>query len=248
VRRLIILILFIFFPGMHGRTAQAQVSAEPNNMLWTDFFFQYTISNHFRFLFHTNYKHLLNNGKWDQYMIRPTLVYMMNDYIYFQGGIQFLYTDAGDLNKFEIRPWQGMNIFFPRIGKIYINHFLRIEERFFYQNVGEKEASSLRGRYAILTFIPLNHSTLSPKTVYLIPNVEFLGDLMGKNVERFIANSRYSMGIGYQFSDHIRFETVYMMQRSRDSREENFSTSDHAIRLVLRYQVTRQQNHRPIGI
>ncbi len=248
MRRLLILVSFVVFPGISTRIVQAQAIDEPNNMVWTDFFLQYTFNNHFRFLFHTNYKHLLNNGNWDQYMIRPTLVYTMNDHFYFQGGIQLLYTDEGDLNKFEIRPWQGMNIFFPRIRNIYINHFLRIEERFFYQNIGEKETSSLRGRYAILTFIPLNHASMSPKTVYLLPNVEFLGDLMGKNVERFIANSRYSMGIGYQFSDHFRFETVYMMQRSRDTREENFITSDHVIRLVVRYHVTRQPNHRPIGI
>jgi hypothetical protein len=182
-------------------------------------------------------------------MIRPTLVYTMNDLIYFQGGIQMLYTDEGALNVLEVRPWQGMNVFFPRIRNIYINHFFRLEERFFYENGGEHEASSLRGRYAILTTIPLNHASLSPRTFYLRPNIEFIGDLMGKNVERFIANNRYSLGAGYQFNDHFRFETIYMMQRSRDTREEDFVTSDHVVRLVLRYQVTRQaNNHRSIGI
>jgi long-subunit fatty acid transport protein len=232
---------------MQGRTAQAQRTDEPNILIWTDFFLQYTMNNHFRFLFHTNYKHLANNGKWDQYMIRPTLVYTMNDHIYFQGGIQLLYTDEGELNIIEIRPWQGMNVFFPRIRNIYINHFLRIEERFFYQNLGERKASSLRGRYAITTFVPLNHRSMSPQTIYLWPNMEFLGDLLGENVERFVSTIRYSMGVGYQFNDHLRFETLYMLDRSRDSQEENFVNSDHILRFVLRYQVTKQ-NHHPIGL
>jgi hypothetical protein len=248
LRYFIIFLLFAYLPEMHGRIVCAQAREEADKMIWTDFYLQYTLNNHFRFLFHTNYKHELNNRRRDQVMIRPTLVYTMNDLIYFQGGIQFLFTDEGEFNVLEIRPWQGMNIFFPRIRNIYFNHFLRIEERFFYQNNGEKEASSLRGRYAILTLIPLNHATLSPKTVYLLPYVEFLGDLLGRNVKRYIASSRYSLGAGYQFNDHFRFETIYMMERSRDTGEENFVISDHVVRLVLRYQVTRQPNRRPIGL
>lgn len=232
---------------MKGRTVLAQNTEEPDIQIWTDFFLQYTINNHFRFQFHTNYKHLTNNGKWDQFMIKPTLVYTMNDYFYFQGGIQLSYTDEGELYKFEIRPWQGINIFFPRLWNLYINHFIRIEERFFYQNIGEKETGSLRGRYAIGTYIPLNHRELTPKTLYLWPYVEFLGDLLGQNLERFIANNRYSLGVGYQFNDHFRFETVYMMVRSRDTREEDFILSDHIIRVGLRYYVTKQYK-RPIGL
>jgi hypothetical protein len=247
LRRLVILIIVALFGGFSGITAFSQDLDKAYVQIWTDLFLQQTLNNNFRFLFHANYKHLMDDRKWDQYMIRPTIVYTMSDYVYFQGGIQVLYTDQGKLNKLEIRPWQGMNVFFPRIGGIHINHFIRLEERFFYQNIGEGQSSSLRARYALMTNVPINHPVMGPKTVYLWPNIEFLGDLWGENVERFIASTRYSLGLGYQFDGQLRCESVYMLERARDRAKENFRVANHIVRFIVRYNF-KKHNSKSIGL
>lgn len=247
MRRLVIILSIFLLYGNYAKPVLAQPAELSFVQIWADLFLQHTLNKDFRFLFHTNYKHLMDDRKWDQYMIRPTLVYTMNDYIYFQGGIQALYTDQGRLNKLEIRPWLGVNVFYPNFGRIHINHFIRLEKRFFFQNIGEKDVSSLRFRYAIMTNVPLNHPGMQPETVYLLPNVEFLSDVWGENVERFIASTRYSLGLGYQIDDKMRYEAIYMLERARDRKEDKIYVFNHIVRLVFRYNFVRQ-NSKPIGL
>jgi len=237
----------MILPGLAGNLSFAQQTNLKYSQIWFDVMLQQTFNNHFRFLFHTNYKHLMDDNKWNQFMVRPTLIYTMNDYVYFQGGVQLLYTDLGDLNKLEVRPWQGINIFFPTLGRLHFNNFFRLEERFFYQNIGERQTTSLRGRYAILTNVPLNHPSMSPRTVYLLPNFELLGSLWGKDVERFIASTRYSLGAGYQVDDRVRLETIYLLERSRDRAEDNFRAINHIYRLVFRYNF-KMHTEKSIGL
>ena len=89
-------------------------------------------------------------------MVRPAIIYTPTDELFVQAGITFLYTVENGSKFYEIRPWQGVNIFFPRIRNVYINNFLRLEERFAFSAIDEENFSQLRGRYALMTFLPLN--------------------------------------------------------------------------------------------
>ena len=174
-------------------------------------------------------------------MVRPAIIYMAGDIIHFQGGFNFFYTWENDLGLSEFRSWQGMNVFFPRIGKVHINNFFRLEQRFFYNNKIELP-NFLRGRYMISANIPINKHTMSPGAIYLWPSFELFADLAGVNVDTFVTRERFSMGVGYEFSNRIRTEIVYMHERARDEIRDPFELENNVFRGIFRYSLPFRNN------
>lgn len=171
-------------------------------------------------------------------MLRPAIIYTMRDELYFQGGISFFVSEAGGKKIYEIRPWQGMNLFFPRIGLIYLNNFLRLEERFFLFDNDEDNSVSIRARYALTTVIPLNKKQVTDHAIYLWPYLEAFIPVYERgfnpNVERF----RLSLGLGYRFNKHIRSEFVYMHEESKVEFSDSFIENQNTMRIILRYSLT----------
>lgn len=171
-------------------------------------------------------------------MIRPVIIYTMRDELFLQGGLSFFISEKEGKKLYEIRPWQGVNLFFPRIGLIYLNNFFRLEERFFLFDHDEENSVSIRARYALTTIIPLNKKQVIDRTVYLWPYIEAFIPIyergLNPNVERF----RFSFGLGYRFNKHVRTEFVYMHEKSKVELDHSFIENQNTIRIILRYSLT----------
>ena len=213
--------------------------------MWYDLFFIHTLNSNFKYVIHTNYKHQ-SDGSWRQLMIRPVIIYTMRDELFLQGGVSFFVSEEGGKNVYEIRPWQGVNLFFPRIGSIYLNNFLRLEERFFLFDHDEENSVSIRARYALTTVIPLNKKQVIDHTVYLWPYVEAFIPIyergLNPNVERF----RFSFGLGYRFNKHIKTEFVYMHEKLKVELDNSFIENQNTMRIILRYSLTN--GTKPTGL
>ena len=230
-----ILIFIIIFGIIPGGYSQETDTTETS--IWTDFFLIYTINNNFRFLAHTNFKFETAKKGFRQIMIRPALIYTPRDELFVQAGLTFFYTVENGDEYYEIRPWQGINIFFPRINNVYINNFFRLEERFAYSAVDDENFTQLRGRYALMTFIPLNHKDMINNTLYLWPYAELFAVFAQSGVDSYLSRYRFSMGLGYRFTDHIRTELVYMYEKSRNESDVTYNRIDKVIRIVFRYSL-----------
>lgn len=241
------LIIFLTFCLTASCGLYAQQSSPKNIRIWTDFFLHYTINKQYRLLFQVNYKDQINNNQYQQVVIKPSFIYIFRKNIYIQSGIQLSYTDEELLHLIEYRAWEGVNIFFPRFGHVTINNFFRLEERFFIQNIGEQIPGSLRGRYAVASFIPLNNKSLVPKTVYLKPYVEFYAELAGKEVNRILDKTRISLGLGYCFNEHFRLETTYMIDSERETASDPFIFTTHNARMTFRYLIVHNGGE-PVGL
>ncbi len=55
-------------------------------------------------------------------------------------------------NRWEIRPWQGVNVSWPR-APVHLEHFLRLEEQFDFNTETWESQNSVRGRYRLRTVI-----------------------------------------------------------------------------------------------
>ena len=231
------IIFFITIGFTFPPKGYAQDTDSTYTSLWTDFFFVYTANNNFRILAHTNYKFETTKDGWKQIMVRPAIIYTPTDELFVQAGITFFYTVENGSKFYEIRPWQGVNIFFPRIRNVYINNFLRLEERFAFSAIDEENFSQLRGRYALMTFLPLNHNDMINNTLYLWPYIELFAVFAQKGVDPYLSRYRFSMGLGYRFTDHIRTELVYMYEKSRTEWDVTYNGIDLVIRIVLRYSL-----------
>ena len=208
--------------------------------LWYDFFFMHTLNTNFRYAVQTNFKHQ-TEGHWKQVMIRPALIYTMRDELYLQAGLSVLFTWNGDENIYEIRPWQGVNIFFPRIGQIFINNFIRLEERIFLFSNDYDHSASIRARYSVATQIPLNHYQIIDHTVYLWPQIEAFIPIYDQGFTPYVDQFRFSLGLGYRFNGHIRSEFAYMYEKSKVEETHNFSENSSTIRVILRYLLSNGQ-------
>lgn len=195
-----------------------------------------TLNSDFRYVIQTNFKHQTGGG-WKQFMVKPTLIYTMNQEIYLQAGISFLITDDYDNKIYEVRPWQGINLFYPRIGQLYINNFVRVEERFFAFDYEDENSMGIRARYAIMTRVPLNHNKIIDHTFYLWPYIEAFIPIYEKGLNPDIERFRFSMGLGYRFNQHVRSELVYMYEKSKDEEYKSFTENNNTIRIILRYSL-----------
>lgn len=199
-----------------------------------------TLNKNFRYAIQANFKHQAKDH-WKQVMIRPAFIYTLRDELYFQGGVSVLFTWHDDSDIYEIRPWQGVNVFFPRVGQVYINNFVRLEERIFLFGEDYDRATHIRARYSLATNIPLNHHQIIEQTVYLWPQIEAFVPLYEQGFTPYVNQFRFSLGLGYRFKGHLRSELAYMYDKSKVEDFRTFSENSSTVRIVLRYILNNGQ-------
>lgn len=148
--------------------------------------------------------------------IRPSWSYHSNKRWTFHGGIGFFYTDSEEaiLNKFEIRPWQGVQYNGPSLGPLSFKHLIRTEERFSnFPQVDNAYYFEFRLRYKL-------SGKLSFKNSKTFQNwyVPFYGELffpVFDELDGFFSNkSRTGVGIGRKGSDW-KLQMTYNWHLSR---------------------------------
>ncbi len=172
------------------------------------------------------------NAAWEQVFTNVITTYSLNKSFQLWSGLVYYYSKDEDEIIHEIRPWEGIMIFFPRIKGFYFQHLIRMEERFYFQQHEGYIDHDLRARYSLFGFIPLNHAEVSDNTLYLWPGIDYYLAIAGKQNETYINKSRYNIGLGYRFNKIYRVEFCYMAQFSKDHIGEHFQYEDRIFRLV----------------
>lgn len=226
--------------------AAAQDVEESDIQMWTQYQYQQRISDKLRGSWDLGYRELVSTedalGEWSRFHLRGHVVYERSELLSFEGGVGGFYTfreDSADL--FELRAWQGVIIFWPRTAvarhPLELRHRLRFEQRWFRQRDSEPTDFSLRLRYRLATFIPLNRPTIEEKAFYLPLMGEWFGDVGDDSAEFFAARVRLSTGLGYVLSKNWTLEFRYTAQRSRDTVVDRFTTTDHIFDFRIRTTV-----------
>jgi hypothetical protein len=107
-----------------------------------------------------------------------------------------------------------------------------------------------RTRLRAETFIPLNKPTMfaGDKLWYTLLDAEaFL--VMDQDVEERFANRiRIRTGIGYRINYGLRLEFVYTLQKSRNTLEGNFDTTDNIFRFRIKQFLNKTSPSKAAGI
>lgn len=167
-----------------------------------------------------------------------TVRYLFNRSIDARAGLRLFYTFQPGVNQFELRPYQGSQLIWPRFDKIDLRHFLRIEERFVFQT-GSSPGVSLRVRYRIATVIPLG-SLLEQVTGYNRISVPISAEFFFSDTEdiqeQFGSTLRLSAGISYIVNDEWSGDASLIFEKSRDTEAEgNFRTTTIMLRFDVRH-------------
>jgi hypothetical protein len=149
--------------------------------------------------------------------------YLTKDFYYYElkGGLCYNVSDKaqfmlgiGDYKTFtypgnykspvatsEFRMWEQL-VLRNQVDRVKIEHRYRVEQRWLYGNYRN------RFRYRINPIVPLNHTRVIPKTVYLTAFDEVFFTDKGPYFER----NRFLVGAGYQFSPVFALQAGFIRQ------------------------------------
>jgi hypothetical protein len=196
------LLLFILF-GF--QVVHAQESPVGN---WISLNPQLNFSKRFSMQNDFQIRHFKPFSDYEQTLLRTLFTYsLVPDKVYISAGAAFShqasYNQVTGLKKSvdERRLHQQLALK-QQVGRFYLQHRYRIEQRFFY------ERFILRWRYQFSVQVPLNHRQIEKKTVYIGLNNEVFLNNKPPTFDR----NRFQAGIGYYFNPGFRAEAAYMWQ------------------------------------
>lgn len=147
------------------------------------------------------------------------------------------YTYPGNYEKpvaaAEFRMWEQF-ILKSQIDRVKIEHRYRIEQRWIYGNYRN------RFRYRINPIVPLNHSKVIPKTVYLSAFDEVFFTDKGPYFER----NRFFVGAGYQFTGLFALQSGFI--RQFDYNTTNGGVGKNFIQTTLLFYIDKHTLNRDI--
>lgn len=149
---------------------------------------------------------------------------------------------AGPLNV-EKRLWQQV-VLTQYSSRLKLEHRYRIEQRWF-RFRDDSTSFRQRFRYRLNAFLPLNHKTIGPHTVFLSAYDELFLNPKGPVFER----NRIYFGAGYQFNDHLTAQLGWVNQanynlpafRQGEFIPQNTSAKQNVV-LALAYRLAHHAN------
>ena len=206
-----------------------------DNQIWIDVIPHFEINNRLEYFGDLSYRTTTSESKFRRLMARPSIRYHWTYEIDLIAGIGLFGTwEPEYYNTFELRPYQGVRLNWPRIWHMNFKHRALVEERMHWNNQGDFDPS-VRFRYRIKTKLPINKPNIGYKTIYLPISFEIFGNAGKDEIELFQNRNRAMIGAGYVFSDKWIAEFEVTFQRSRATATDELSLTDRIFRFKLSY-------------
>lgn len=220
-------------------SGQAQDEVAVDQQLWLEYLVDYDLSKKIELYADASYRTVffkdLNNSH--RIMARPSMKWAVSQKVDVRGGIGIFYTSLNDSTQaLELRPWQGVSVRWPVIGKQRFSHFFRLEERLTYRLEPWSQANSVRLRYQLSTRIDFGRGKVV-KYFYMPLAMEFFFVPAGEKTFDLSRNdARFTVGLGYVVNYRLALEGRFVLQRSRLS-AGNFGVTDQIFRIMLRHSL-----------
>jgi hypothetical protein len=213
--------------------AQSQSSELRFTQFWIDFHPYFNLSEKLQYYGDLGYRSDIDTETWKRIYIRPSVRYKFSEILKFHAGVGLLYFDGQDnLNRFEITPWQAVQIKFPNWGMASVQHLIRVEERISINLQENITSTDIRFRYKIGTSIPICKNC--DVSYWYVPiYAEFFVPLFDDIEEVFRNRTRWGIGLGYRRSDTFSVAVLFNRQRSRSGPENELKVTDSAFQLQV---------------
>jgi len=219
----------------------AQDSTEVDFQTWMDFRTFYNKTEKLVYDGEFGLRGIISGEAWQRIYIHPAIQYALNLDFNLRGGIRFIFTQEADQsNTFEIRPWQGVRILWPRPGFMVINHYFRLEERLTLYTQSDETDFVFRLRYRIMTKTPNLTLKAIKQVFYLYASFEIFANAGAAIKETYVDRNRLTFGWGWLISPSWRSELVYTRQNARGETEEGFNNNVNVFRLRIRFYINPQ--------
>lgn len=229
--------IFLFF--LTPWLIKAQEPEPVDQQLWLEYLVDYDLGSKVDLYSDAGYRAVFLTGVQNsrRIMARPSVKWTVSDLFDLRGGFGFFYDVLNDTTKtFEFRPWQGVSVHWPTIGRQRFTQFIRTEERLTYRLEPWSRASAFRLRYQLSTRIRFNRIKVS-NYLYAPLAMEFFFTPSGEKLFEFSRNNaRFTVGLGYVFNYRFALEGRFVFQRSRLV-SGTFSVTDQIFRIMLRHSL-----------
>ncbi|MBK9282966.1 MAG: DUF2490 domain-containing protein [Sphingobacteriaceae bacterium] len=150
---------------------------------------------------------------------RIGISYYVNKNLSFTAGAAYFNQNNMErITKEEWRGWQEIQ-FIQNISKLILSHRARIEQRKFHSLETNICDFNFRYRYRLLFSIPLNHKTITEKTIYS----QFGNEIFYSTINKvtFFDQNRILVGIGYKLNKKLVINLNYVLQHDNKFKNKN---------------------------
>ncbi|MEQ8704745.1 MAG: DUF2490 domain-containing protein [Phaeodactylibacter sp.] len=208
------ILLFIFAGAGLAVSAQKDIAVQYNT--WYMYFGNHRLTD--KLGLHTEYQWRRHEwvDTWQQSLMRVGLDYYLTDNSTLTAGYgwieSFPYGEQPVPATFtEHRIWQQWSIN-QRVGRLYVNHRYRLEQRFLEHPENSGYVFRQRARYRLMTILPIGHRDLADHAFFLSayaePFISF-GEGVGANI---LGQNRLYLALGYRFNSRVNFQLGYLNQ------------------------------------
>ncbi len=236
-------LLILFVATSFTNTAIAQTNADKdlikNHQIWIDFYPHYYMNEKLEYYGDAGYRSIVSKRSWSRIYVRPSLRYHLNKTWGLHGGLGIFYIfNKDNVDQFEITPWQGFQLNWPKLTRINFKHLFKLEERISFDTRDWKSSFELRFRYKLFG----NVSFVRIKKWYVPFYGEYFLPLTGKVEEIYQNKGRAGIGLGYKPDKEWKISFVFNWQTSRTGPNEGLQVSDYIYQLKVR-KVWKQLIH-----
>jgi hypothetical protein len=246
LRSLIAAAVFLLTIGMPSPSG-----AQTDTQVWTHFNFQWIKSPHVTMGVDVEPKLLVSapagEPGWATLDVTPSVEYTRGKWFDLVGDMVVGRTkQTDDLDSTEVTPRIGVRLHLlsklrdqfikerrPR-HRLVIRDLLRLEWRHLHYSTDKPDSSSARLRNRLETFWPVNRQKISDDgATYLSCDWEWFIPIDDPD-ERFANRQRIRSGIGYRHSFAWRYEARYVWNRSRNTIDDPYTSTDHAFEFSMK--------------
>jgi len=228
---LLILLMGLLF----SKVSMAQIDSLDNiknHQIWIDFYPHYFINKKLEYYGDAGYRSIVSNGSWSRIYVRPSVRYHVHKAFELQAGMGIFYIfNKTKFDQFEVTPWQGFQVNWPKLTRISFKHLFKLEERFSFET-NNNWASNFEFRFRYKLFGKVSFVRASK---WYIP---FYGELFipikGEIQELYRNKGRVGVGLGYKPNKEWQIAFVFNWQGSRTGIYEDRNVSDYIYQLKLR--------------
>ncbi|MBT8382050.1 MAG: DUF2490 domain-containing protein [Ignavibacteria bacterium] len=193
---------------------------------WFDFNGSYKFNELWKTYGDVGYRTIFINKNFHRFYVRPSASFQLNSILILHGGFGAFSTFDKETTLWEFRPFQGLQIKYPKFLSIQLNHYFRFEERFFSGNT--LNTFIFRARYRLSTSIQIVHNIYFPLQFEWFVNY-------GKDIDFQLNEFRCVLGFGYivDSSWKLEFNTIF---QNTSASSDLFSFND----IIFRFRVYKE--------
>lgn len=207
-----------------------------------EYMLNYPFANSWNIEFASTYSTVLENPKWRSLDFQITPEYSITRNIDVMGALYAGETFQNQsLNTFELREMLGTRIHFTPDKRILTRLLIRFEQRNLKNQETDEWSHRTRSRFRAESVIPINKPTMfsGDKLLYAVIDLESFVVMDSDVQERFANRMRLRTGIGYRVSYGLRLELMYTLQKSKNTIDGDFDTSDNIFRFRIKQYLNK---------